>query len=381
MNDLKKYKEKFDLVLSILIVISFSLLIYSLLYIYNYYNHNDLLLHFPNNISSKNEKLSPNEIGDSIGGTLNPIIAFTASILTFLAFYIQYKANKSQREIFNLSLENEITKLQKDKKDREIEILNSHNSNLKIFKTLVHSMLEYYENTGEELASFISKEEKEPLKMNSFSFLTNSSYKYLNQMEFKDIYNSIVVYFNENYPNDTWEENFIEVLNYIDYYEKMIIELNDKFQNHINKKYENITLIGENLNRNMGIVFNDEYLSENDSLYPYLEIVHNRKPDDSLVIPEEDFYKSGVDFERLHREFFPKFIHNLKNWYEVNRTQNYFELLEKFSEMNKGLGTEIYQSKNYTDGLKDRYNSYFYTENGKYPLINVKNFIEKINVS
>ncbi len=40
-------------------------------------------------------------IGDAFGGTVGPIIAWFASILTFLAFYIQYDANKDQRDQFN----------------------------------------------------------------------------------------------------------------------------------------------------------------------------------------------------------------------------------------------------------------------------------------
>lgn len=39
-------------------------------------------------------------IGDAFGGTAGPIIAWIASILTFMAFYIQYEANKEQRNQF-----------------------------------------------------------------------------------------------------------------------------------------------------------------------------------------------------------------------------------------------------------------------------------------
>ncbi len=45
----------------------------------------------------------PNEIGDAIGGTLGPIVALLASALTFLAFWVQYKANQQQR--YDLKIE------------------------------------------------------------------------------------------------------------------------------------------------------------------------------------------------------------------------------------------------------------------------------------
>lgn len=37
------------------------------------------------------------QIGDIVGGTTNPIIAIVAAFLTFLAFWMQYRANKQQR--------------------------------------------------------------------------------------------------------------------------------------------------------------------------------------------------------------------------------------------------------------------------------------------
>lgn len=43
-------------------------------------------------------------VGDTINGIAGPFIALLASVLTFLAFYIQFKANNQQREQFNLSL-------------------------------------------------------------------------------------------------------------------------------------------------------------------------------------------------------------------------------------------------------------------------------------
>lgn len=40
------------------------------------------------------------QMGDSFGGTMGPVIAWIAAVLTFAAFYIQYEANKEQREQF-----------------------------------------------------------------------------------------------------------------------------------------------------------------------------------------------------------------------------------------------------------------------------------------
>lgn len=43
------------------------------------------------------------QFGETVNGILMPIIALCAAILTFLAFYIQYEANKIQRTAFQIS--------------------------------------------------------------------------------------------------------------------------------------------------------------------------------------------------------------------------------------------------------------------------------------
>jgi hypothetical protein len=77
--------------------ISILLIIYCVIYIFNYYSHNNILWHYPKSYTLddklKRQTLTPNEIGDSIGGIMNPIIGLVASVLTFLAFYMQKRAN------------------------------------------------------------------------------------------------------------------------------------------------------------------------------------------------------------------------------------------------------------------------------------------------
>lgn len=66
----------------------------------------------------------PNEIGDSIGGTLGPLVAWLASALTFLAFWIQYKANQEQR--FDIKIERF--------ENRFFELVNLHTSIIREFQ-------------------------------------------------------------------------------------------------------------------------------------------------------------------------------------------------------------------------------------------------------
>ena len=86
--------------------VSLVLILYCIVYIYNYYSANDILWHYPKNYELNErlnpKKLSPSEIGNSIGGILTPIIGLVASVLTFLAFYMQKKANDVIQEQFKI---------------------------------------------------------------------------------------------------------------------------------------------------------------------------------------------------------------------------------------------------------------------------------------
>lgn len=60
------------------------------------------------------------EIGDTIGGIMGPFVAIAAAILTFIAFWVQFKANQQQR--------NDIAKERFESKF--YELLHLHRENL-----------------------------------------------------------------------------------------------------------------------------------------------------------------------------------------------------------------------------------------------------------
>lgn len=63
-------------------------------------------------------------IGDTLGGVVGPIVAFIGVILTFAAFYIQYQANKVQRDALYIE----------QFESKFFELLRMHRENLKGIK-------------------------------------------------------------------------------------------------------------------------------------------------------------------------------------------------------------------------------------------------------
>jgi hypothetical protein len=78
------------------------------------------------------------EIGDTIGGITAPFIGIIGAILTFLAFYVQYKANEQQRTQFEDELEKrDLEKIEQDKtwqierfENKFYQLLSLHRDNV-----------------------------------------------------------------------------------------------------------------------------------------------------------------------------------------------------------------------------------------------------------
>ena len=77
------------------------------------------------------------QIGDTIGGIMNPFIAIAGVLLTFLAFFIQVKANRLQRDLFRQELDS-------NKFENQFyEMLRLHKENVNEFEIVA---LKYYKN-------------------------------------------------------------------------------------------------------------------------------------------------------------------------------------------------------------------------------------------
>lgn len=359
--------NKKDYILISVIIISLILILYATIYIINYYSSNDILTHYPVNYKSNKSSLEPNEIGDSIGGILNPIIGLTASILTFLAFYIQFKANNEQRRIYNNNLLKE--------KNQEI---NNYKIHLRITRSLFLSSIHYYKASGENLIEFIEKEGKSPLSTNTLSFMTNSSYEHFNKLDFKEIYAAIVYNFKDEKEN--WEKDFTEVLTTMDFYEKFLTELKQKYTHHIHTKTSNINTVGEALNKEISDVLADNELKEFNGVDKYMEIVYNKDQNGDDILPEDQF--EFPDINRLYNEFFDPFLRNLYSRYKETEgtmeSEKYKRFLDFFSHQRKKLGAEKMQTEKYVENLQAKHDKYF-KEAEK--LNKVEDFLEKINIS
>jgi hypothetical protein len=73
----------------------------------------------------------PNEIGDTIGGILGPLVGFIGILVTFLAFWMQYKANEKQFQKFD---DQEIDTKVERFENKFYELLKLHRENVNEFE-------------------------------------------------------------------------------------------------------------------------------------------------------------------------------------------------------------------------------------------------------
>lgn len=93
----KNTSEKIDLITWILIILAFSFIMFSFFSPIIFTSRAIWGIDFSNS----------GVIGDTIGGIMSPFVGIAGIIITFLAFYMQYKANKLQRELFDEQIQKE----------------------------------------------------------------------------------------------------------------------------------------------------------------------------------------------------------------------------------------------------------------------------------
>lgn len=96
-------------------------------------------------------------IGDTIGGLMNPFIALAGVIVTGLAFYIQYKANLQQRELF-------LEEQAENKRQLQEQIDNQNKQN----------RIQQFESQFYELLK-LHRENITEMKINGYDFEENST--------------------------------------------------------------------------------------------------------------------------------------------------------------------------------------------------------------
>lgn len=167
-----------NIILIIAVIFALYLITHICIYIFNYYEANNLLFAYP-----KGGGLKGNEIGDSIGGILNPLIGLCAALLTFLAFYMQKLAND---QVKNQFAEQKIIDNRQNFENTFFNLLSIHHeivSNMDFDAKLIvkfdnglsyyiQKNIKYYEEINQEIEENINFKSRDVFKF-SYNLLHN----------------------------------------------------------------------------------------------------------------------------------------------------------------------------------------------------------------
>ncbi|PKL16337.1 MAG: hypothetical protein CVV49_16705 [Spirochaetae bacterium HGW-Spirochaetae-5] len=166
------------------------------------------------------------QIGDTIGGLMSPFIAMVATILTFAAFYVQYRANQIQIRNFE-NQENQVK--------------------LERFETKLFNMLDIHRKNVSDLEISFKKTETRYFGQNFFPHVIN-------------FFNGLYSVFSK-YKELSEKEKTI--LSYLYMFYGFSLEMNENLKNHYNSYFDNKIKLGTGL-----IKYNNALIAD-ESIYDY----------------------------------------------------------------------------------------------------------------
>ncbi|MBS1774313.1 MAG: putative phage abortive infection protein [Bacteroidetes bacterium] len=183
-------------------------------------------------------KSDQGQIGDLFGGTTGPMIAWMAAVLTFAAFWVQYKANEQQREQFEKTLQDQKEASNKQDtiwrterfEDRFFELLKLHKSNVsemniagrvlgrKCFVQMFYELKFCYEVSEDFLNTLVKASNENKEKYSNFDLMgfaytiffygvgyySEKHYSHRFNIAEKDLFSQLKPFF-EKIQNDTLE--------------------------------------------------------------------------------------------------------------------------------------------------------------------------------
>lgn len=276
-------------------------------------------------------------IGDTIGGIMGPFVAIAAALLTFLAFWVQFKANEQLKD--DIALERFESKFYKL---LDLHIQNTNNLSIhgihgrEVFKYLVDSLFFIYNNVEAIYNNYstqqksLSNIEREMLTRISYGFFFyGTNYIYLsNSKEESNLYKKVKNNFsdiNSKYSYDIskgynvflghYYRNLFQIVEFVANYNNKLISEKQKYEyvkmlraqlsdyEQIMLYYNSISDIGRNWNN----------ISNQDSDIPQQKMGYIARfklikniPFDSLVglWPNLKYEKEIKIYQKLEERFF-----------------------------------------------------------------------------
>ena len=321
-------------------------------------------------------------IGDTIGGLMNPFIALAGVFMTFIAFYMQIKANELQIELFNKGLQSEkLNALREEKLDSYYKM------------SLLKHDLEFIEkdiiNKADRIKEYFEKERSNSFETNILFRTLSKHYVRTLDIDRLTIYKGFKFFLS---LDDSWLKKYSNLYSILDLLPDFFEKIYDIFERHsvntYNLKMEIATDLNELMKMNAKII--KDYRSEkgsitylkfptsklcNESILKYYEIIKEGSDEDRSRINE-------TDLEKINKNVLLPFLtETLKLRDDVH---NFDKKLEPVMELTSDIRKKLQYIKNrmleVSENIEIEYNKLMIDEQSKNSyfteLKNIQNFIE-----
>lgn len=240
------------------------------------------------------------QIGDTIGGLMNPFIAIAGVITTFLAFLMQVEANNIQKEQL----------LKEMKKEKEKEKLDSF-YHLRILKIDLENIITHIDENLGYIENLIEVRKKDFYIGYPLFRTSNKIYKRIFDIPRQFIYRVFELFVSPIENN--WTVKFNELYNSIDFISDAFDNIYDIVNYHEKDIYNTKILIREGL-----IDLSNDILKVLDSHY------------------------KNSEFEEFIYEFYDFYSLEMKKSIQDNSEGNFLAIKKKLIELNRNIGMHSY---------------------------------------
>lgn len=247
-------------------------------------------------------------VGDTIGGIMNPFIALVGILLTFLAFYMQIKANQIQKQLFLDGLNAE------KQKERELEKKDAEYK-LSLLKSDLETILDDIEHKAKKIKEFYEAERVKPYDANLLFRTPSNKYTRILDLDRLSIYKGFKLFLSDD---EKWIKSFNLLYNTLDYLPLFFDEIYKIYDNHSKIKYDKKTEITQlllNFNNVGSTLLTDYKIEQSEENYldfPASAIVNQAISNYYEIIQKnydaEGNFKSETDYDEFSNDMLQPFI-------------------------------------------------------------------------
>jgi hypothetical protein len=299
------------------------------------------------------------QIGDTIGGIINPFIALAGVLLTFLAFYMQIKANQIQIIQFKKGLE----------KDKELRLLierKDYFNKLSLLKVDLTAIESDIKSKAKNLKEFFENEKKFPFKINFLTRTPSKNYYRILEIDRLSIFNGFNTFLGHR---ERWIKEFSNLYNILDFLPELFRDLYYKYEYHSKDMFEKKMLVrkgliqlmdrlSELINIYLTETSQEDYLKfpasvlANKTIFRYYKIIEESFDEDRNPIKETDL----IEIDETVLKYFNKEALAIRNGEDVFDVR-----LGPIVELISNLRKEIYLVKQraieFSGSIESQYNN------------------------